>query len=118
MGLKDDLISLVEEGNVARKTHIKEVNAPGGLSNAVVWIADRTKADYKGFLAKQILTDLNNNGEERVIKCHLDSFKDQILGNEMKCQSSDKFLDALCETKRQAVCEMIVLLKPHLPVSD
>lgn len=118
MGLKEALIGLVEEGNIARQNHTKEVNAPGGLSHAVVWIAGRTKADYKGFLAKQILTDLNNNTKERVVKCHLDMLRDQILGNEFKCRSSDKFLDALCETKRQAVCEMIVLLKPHLPTSD
>ena len=114
MDLKETLTKLVEEGNVARASHIREIDSPGGLHHAAVWLDDRVKADFKGFLAKRILTDLNTNEEKKVAKCHLDAFLEQVLSNEHRCHSSDKFLDALAEAKRQVLCDMVKLLKPFV----
>jgi hypothetical protein len=113
MSLKDDLRKMVEEGNVAKTDHLRDVDSPGGLHQSVVWLNDRVRADFKAFLAKQMLSDLNTNDPKTVAKCHFDVFMEQILSNEHQCQSSDKFLDALCEAKRAVLCDMAAFLRPY-----
>lgn len=112
MEFKQQLTKMVEEGNVARTNHIRDIDSPGGLHHSVIWLNERVKADFKAFLAKQILTDLNANEQQRVAKCHLDTYMEQVLSNDYKCQSSDKFLDALAEAKRAVLCEMATFLRP------